>query len=103
MKIWILHGYADGLIDPVVSLEYPVVYEAMKTAYEATLDGEHQTPDEKESSYLRAFSATAVVCGDWHEWEISVQEITDFAENQKETEILSLSEKPHMKNRLASE
>lgn len=75
MKIYILQGYADGLIDPVVSMEYPTVYKAMKTAYEATLEGEKQTLDEKEYSYLDAFEATAVVRGEWHEWQISVHEL----------------------------
>lgn len=34
MQIYILHGYVDGLTDPVVSIDYSIVYDAMKTAYE---------------------------------------------------------------------
>ena len=32
MKLYVLHGYADGLTDPIVSTDYEEVYAAMKTA-----------------------------------------------------------------------
>ena len=46
MQIYILHGYVDGLTDPVVSTDYSFVYDAMKTAYEEVIDDAEQTPDE---------------------------------------------------------
>ena len=39
MKIYVLHGYTDGLTDPIVSTDYEEVYAAMKAAYENALDG----------------------------------------------------------------
>ena len=44
MQIYILHGYVDGLTDPVVSTDYSIVYDAMKTAYEEAIDDAEQTP-----------------------------------------------------------
>ena len=46
MQIYILHGYVDGLTDPVVSKDYSFVYDAMKTAYEEAINDAEQTPDE---------------------------------------------------------
>ena len=60
MQIYILHGYVDGLTDPVVSTDYSIVYDAMKTAYEEAIDDAEQTPDELECSFLEGYSATAV-------------------------------------------
>lgn len=77
MQIYILHGYADGLIDPIVSTDYSFVFNAMKDAYEAALENIEQTPDEQDCSFLSGYSATAVVCGDWHEWEISLAELPE--------------------------
>ena len=34
IKIYVLHGYTDGLIDPIANTDYEKVYEAMRTAYE---------------------------------------------------------------------
>ena len=34
MTIYVLHGYTDGLIDPIPSTDYEEVYAAMKAAYE---------------------------------------------------------------------
>lgn len=79
MQIYILHGYVDGLTDPVVSTDYSIVYDAMKTAYEETIDDAEQTPDELECSFLEGYSATAVVHGDWHEWQISIAELPSVA------------------------
>ena len=39
IKIYVLHGYTDGLTDPIVSTDYEEVYAAMKAAYESALDG----------------------------------------------------------------
>lgn len=79
MQIYILHGYVDGLTDPVVSTDYSTVYDAMKTAYEEAIDDAEQTPDELECSFLEGYSATAVVHGDWHEWQISIAELPSVA------------------------
>jgi hypothetical protein len=38
---------------------------------------EYSTPDEQDCSFLSGYSATAVVCGDWHEWEISLAELPE--------------------------
>ena len=72
MQIYILHGYVDGLTDPVVSTDYSIVYDAMKTAYEEAID-------DAECSFLEGYSATAVVHGDWHEWQISIAELPSVA------------------------
>ena len=34
MTIYVLHGYTDGLIDPIANTDHEKVYEAMRTAYE---------------------------------------------------------------------
>ena len=64
MKIYVLHGFTDGLIDPIVSTDYEEVYTAMKTAYESSLDG-----------VVEGWSAAAVVHGDWMEWQIAELEL----------------------------
>lgn len=79
MQIYILHGYVDGLTDPVVSTDYSFVYDAMKTAYEEAINDAEQTPDELGCSFLEGYSATAVVHGDWHEWQISIAELPSVA------------------------
>ena len=35
MKIYVLHGYTDGLTDPIVSTDYEKVYAAMKRPMKA--------------------------------------------------------------------
>ena len=58
--IKILHGYTDGLTDPIVSTDYEEVYAAMKAAYESALDGVEQEDSDREYSFLHGWSATAV-------------------------------------------
>lgn len=60
IKIYVLHGYADGLTDPIVSTDYEEVYAAMKAAYESALDGVEQEDSDREYSFLEGWSATAV-------------------------------------------
>lgn len=48
MTIYVLHGYTDGLIDPIANTDYEKVYEAMKTAYENTLDGVTQEDSDRD-------------------------------------------------------
>ena len=54
MKIYVLHGFTDGLIDPIVSTDYEEVYTAMKTAYESSLDGVEQDDSDREYSFWKA-------------------------------------------------
>ena len=75
MKIYVLHGFTDGLIDPIVSTDYQEVYTAMKTAYESSLDGVEQDDSDREYSFLEGWSAAAVVHGDWMEWQIAELEL----------------------------
>ena len=75
MKIYVLHGYTDGLTDPIVSTDYEEVYAAMKAAYENALDGVEQEDSDREYSFLEGWSATAVVHGDWMEWQIAELEL----------------------------
>lgn len=70
-KLFILHGYTDGLTDPVVSKNYEDVYTAMKAAYESTLNGITQNKSDQEYSYLEGWSAVAVIQGNWFEWRIT--------------------------------
>lgn len=70
-----LHGYTDGLTDPIVSTDYEEVYAAMKAAYESALDGVEQEDSDREYSFLHGWSATAVVHGDWMEWQIAELEL----------------------------
>ena len=75
IKIYVLHGYTDGLTDPIVSTDYEEVYAAMKAAYESALDGVEQEDSDREYSFLHGWSATAVVHGDWMEWQIAELEL----------------------------
>ena len=75
IKIYVLHGYTDGLTDPIVSTDYEEVYAAMKAAYENALDGVEQEDSDREYSFLEGWSATAVVHGDWMEWQIAELEL----------------------------
>ena len=75
MQIYVLHGYTDGLTDPIVSTDYEEVYAAMKAAYENALDGVEQEDSDREYSFLEGWSATAVVHGDWMEWQIAELEL----------------------------
>ena len=70
MKIYVLHGYTDGLTDPIVSTDYEEVYAAMKAAYESDLEGVEQDDSDREYIFMEGWSATAVVHGDWMEWQI---------------------------------
>lgn len=71
MKIFVLCSYTDGLNDPVVSTDYEKIYEHMKRSYNLLLDDVSQIEEEKENTYLEAYSAQAVIHGDWMEWRIS--------------------------------
>ena len=75
IKIYVLHGYTDGLTDPIVSTDYEEVYAAMKAAYERALDGEEHEDTDREYSFLHGCYATAVVHGDWVEWHIEALEL----------------------------
>ena len=83
MKLYVLHGYADGLTDPIVSTDYEEVYAAMKTAYESALNGVEQEDPDREYSFLEGWSATAVVHGNWMEWQIAELEL-QVPDEQKE-------------------
>ena len=52
-----------------------VYYAAMKAAYESALDGVEQEDSDREYSFLEGWSATAVVHGDWMEWQIAELEL----------------------------
>lgn len=71
MKIYILTSYDTGLNDPLVSFSYEDIYCKMEKSFHAALSGIPQTEDEKENTSLDAFSATAVIHGDWIEWAIT--------------------------------
>ncbi len=47
----------------------------MKAAYESALDGVEQEDSDREYSFLEGWSATAVVHGDWMEWQIAELEL----------------------------
>ena len=83
ITIYVLHGYTDGLTDPIVSTDYEEVYAAMKAAYESALDGVEQEDSDREYSFLEGWSATAVVHGDWMEWQIAELEL-QVPDEQKE-------------------
>ena len=83
IKIYVLHGYTDGLTDPIVSTDYEEVYAAMKAAYESALNGVEQEDSDREYSFLEGWSATAVVHGDWMEWQIAELELK-VPDEQKE-------------------
>ena len=74
--------YADGLTDPIVSIDYEEVYAAMKTAYESALNGVEQEDSDRGYSFLEGWSATAVVHGNWMEWQIAELEL-QFQMNRK--------------------
>lgn len=75
MKIFILTSYAAGLNDPLVSFSYEDIYRSMEKSFHMALNGISQTEDEKENTSLDAFSATAVIHGDWIEWAITEVEL----------------------------
>ena len=75
IKIYVLHGYTDGLTDPLVSTDYEEVDEAMKADYESALEGGEQDDSDREDSFLEGWSATAVVHGDWMEGQIAELEL----------------------------
>ena len=75
IKIYVFHGYTAGLTDPIVSADYEEVYAAMKAAYESALNGVEQEDPDREYSFLEGWSATAVVHGDWMEWQIAELEL----------------------------
>ena len=67
-----VYGRSDRSI---VSTDYEEVYAAMKAAYESALDGVEQEDSDREYSFLEGWSATAVVHGDWMEWQIAELEL----------------------------
>ena len=71
MNIYILTGYNGDLLDPVLSFSYDEIYEKMNQQYHAVLDGVHQTSSEKECTWISANGATAVIYGEWHQWQIT--------------------------------
>ena len=71
MTIYVLHGYTDGLIDPIPSTDYEEVYAAMKAAYEEIMANVEPDDPDREYCFLEGWSATAVVHGDWMEWQIA--------------------------------
>lgn len=73
-RIW--HRCPFGpTICTIVSTDYEEVYAAMKAAYENALDGVEQEDSDREYSFLEGWSATAVVHGDWMEWQIAELEL----------------------------
>ena len=56
MKIYVLHGYTDGLTDPIVSTDYEEVYAAMKAAYENALDGVEQEDSDRDANVNHFFT-----------------------------------------------
>ena len=54
IKIYVLHGYTDGLTDPIVSTDYEEVYAAMKAAYESALDGVEQRMTTGSTAFWKA-------------------------------------------------
>lgn len=80
MKLYVLCSYGDGLNDPQVSTDYPELYEKMAKSYRMTLDHSSQTEEEREDTYLSAYSARAVIHGDWMEWSITELELPERAE-----------------------
>ena len=75
MTIYVLHGYMDGLIDPIANTDYEKVYEAMKAAYEEIMANVDPDDPDREYCFLEGWSATAVVHGDWMEWQIAELEV----------------------------
>lgn len=65
IKIYVLHGYTDGLTDPIVSTDYEEVYAAMKAAYESALDGVEQEDSDREYSFLHG-----LVCYRCRSWRL---------------------------------
>ena len=66
IKIYVLHGYADGLTDPIVSTDYEEVYAAMKAAYESALDGVEQEDDDREYSFLEGWLLLLYMVTGWN-------------------------------------
>lgn len=75
MKIYILTSYDTGLNDPLVYFSYEDAYHKMERSFHTALESITQTVDEKENTSLDAFSATAVISGDWIEWAITEVEL----------------------------
>lgn len=71
MNIYILTGYDGDLLDPVLSFSYDEIYETMNRQYHEALNGIRQTSDEKQCTWISANGATAVICGEWHQWQIT--------------------------------
>ena len=88
IKIYVLHGYTDGLTDPIVSTDYEEVYAAMKAAYESALDGVEQEDSDREYSFLEVWSATAVV----QNWSCNSQ--TDSLHPRLEISVISDRKSP---------
>ena len=73
IKIYVLHGYADGLTDPIVSTDYEEVYAAMKAAYESALDGVEQEDDDREYSFLEGWYMVTGWNGRLRNWSCKFQ------------------------------
>lgn len=106
MKIYILTSYDTGLNDPLVSFSYEDIYRKMEKSFHTALNGVSQTEDEKDNTSLDAFSATAVIHGDWIEWAITEVDIplsgafplalTDEKSNTPKTQIKKMPENPYL-------
>ena len=97
IKIYVLHGYTDGLTDHIVSTDYEEVYAAMKAAYESALDGVEQEDSDREYSFLEGWSATAVVHGDWMDCRLrnwSYKSPTDSLHPKLEISVISDRKSP---------
>lgn len=76
MTLYILHGYVDGLIDPIISFDYETVRKKMENFYQNSLEGISQSDEEKDNNYLGSYEASTVINGNWMEWHISEIDIT---------------------------
>lgn len=106
MKIYILTSYDTDLNDPLVSFSYEDIYRKMEKSFHTALNGISQTEDEKENTSLDAFSAAAVIHGDWIEWAITEVDLplsgafplalTDGKSNAPKTQIKKMPENPYL-------
>lgn len=98
MNIYILTGYNGDLLDPVLSFSYDEIYEKMNQQYHAVLDGVHQTSSEKECTWISANGATAVIYGEWHQWQITKLPlpIPDLPGNAEYPVIKELPKNPYL-------
>lgn len=71
MYLYVLTGYNGELLDPVVSESYEKVYQVMDQQYHEALHNVRQTKDEEDATWMSSYSATAVIYGEWYQWEIT--------------------------------